>query len=135
MKFLFNNIFYFGKEFIHLSYYNTGLFLVGLHWFGAPLPKLQTFSGILWILPLTTVYMKKQYWLFLICYLQKVTTAKVELHFSKQCTVKPQHVLFTNKPLLCKMLESHFSYNISLYIEKKILWKNCTRLWKWNLKA
>ena len=30
-----------------MSYY-TGIFLVGAHWFGVPLPKLPTFSGILW---------------------------------------------------------------------------------------
>ena len=55
----------------------------------------------------------------------KVTTTKVKLRFYKQCTVKPQHVLFTNKPFLRKMLESYFSSNISLCIEKNPVEKLC----------
>ena len=39
------------KKFSNLSYY-TGTFLVGTHWFGVPFPKLQTFSGIFWLLPI-----------------------------------------------------------------------------------
>ena len=36
---------------MNLSYY-IGTVLVGTHWFGAPVPKLQIFSGIFWVLPI-----------------------------------------------------------------------------------
>ena len=63
-------------------------------------------------------------WLFYL-FISKVTTTKVKLRFYKQCTVKPQHFLFTNKPFLRKMLESYFSCIISLYIEKNPVEKLC----------
>ena len=43
----------------------------------------------------------------------------------KNSAVKPQHVLFANKPFLRKMLVSFFSSNNSLYIGKNPVEKLC----------
>ena len=61
----------------------------------------------------------------------KATTTKIFVFMNS--AVKPQHVLFANKPLFHKMLVSFFSSIIPLYIENTP-WKNYVRFWKWNLK-
>ena len=69
-----------------MSYY-PGRFLLGAHWFGVSFPKLKTFSGIFWVLPIDYSLNEKaileiSVYLF-IC---DVTTAKVNLRFYKQCS-------------------------------------------------
>ena len=48
--------------------------------------------------------------------------------FSFLQTVKLEHITFVNKPFLCKMLVSFFSFNIPLYVEKNLVEKLCEAL-------
>ena len=76
-----------------MSYY-TGTFLVGAHWFGVPFPKLQIFSGIFWILPIEySVYEKAILEIFVYLFISKVTTAKVNFCFYKQCSQGATHII------------------------------------------
>ena len=86
---LFNDIYFFKKVFINLSYY-TGTFFVGAHGFGVPFSKLQTFSGIFWVLPIDCSLYEKTilgsfFFFFFFCILVKVTITKVNFRFYKQC--------------------------------------------------
>ena len=70
------------KEFFKLSYY-TRTFSVGAHWFGIPFPKLQTFSGIFWVLPIDySPYEKKKILgSFVYLFICQVTATKVNIDF------------------------------------------------------
>ena len=82
---LFNDIYFFKKVFINLSYY-TGTFLVGTHGFGVSFPKLKTFSGIFWVLPIDcSLYEKTILGIFVFLHISEVTITKVNFRFYKQC--------------------------------------------------
>ena len=56
----------------NLSYY-TGTFLIGVHWFEVPFPKLQTFSVTLWVLPIDySLYEKTILGILFICLFAKL---------------------------------------------------------------
>ena len=64
-----------------MSYY-TATFLVAAHRFGVPFPKLQTFSGIFWALPIDySLYEKTIPGIFVYLFIYKVTTTKVNFRF------------------------------------------------------
>ena len=71
------------KEVSNLSYY-TATFLVGAHVFGVPFPKLQTFSGIFWVLPMDYNLYETILGIFVYLFISKVTTTKVNFRFYKQ---------------------------------------------------
>ena len=57
--------------------YSTNIYLDRGHWFGVPFPKLQTFSGIFWVLPIEYSLYKKRYLGFLfICLFPKLQRQK-----------------------------------------------------------
>ena len=60
-----------------MSYY-TVTFLVGVHRFGVPFPKLQTFSEIFWALHIDYSQYEKT---MLGIFIYEVTMAKVNFHF------------------------------------------------------
>ena len=62
-----------------MSYY-TATFLVGAHRFGVPLPKLQTFSEILWAQDYSQ-YEKTILGIFVYFFIYEVPTTKVNFHF------------------------------------------------------
>ena len=63
-------MFCFEKEFINLPCY-AGTFLVVAHRFGVPSPKLQTFSGIFWVVPIDySLYEKTIRGIFVSVYLR-----------------------------------------------------------------
>ena len=69
-----------------MSYY-TGTFLVGAHWFGVPFPKLKTFSGIFWVLPIDySLYEKMIPGILVYLFISRVTMIKANFFFSKQCS-------------------------------------------------
>ena len=108
-----------------------GTFLVSAHWFGIPFPKLETFSGIFWVLPIDySLYEKKKnntrnFCLFV--YLQSYNNKSKILVFTANA-VKPQHVLFANEPFFREMLILFFGSNIPLCIEKNHMEKLCNVL-------
>ena len=64
-------------------------FLVSAHWFGFPFPKLGTFSGIFWVLPIDySLYKRKKTIprIFVYLFIYKVTTIKVNSRFYSQCS-------------------------------------------------
>ena len=114
-NYLFNDIFCFEKKFINFLYY-TGIFLVGAHWFGVPFPKLQTFSGILWVIPIDySVYEKTILCSYYIWYY----SINDNIFVFTNSAVKPQKVLFANEPFFRKMVALFFCANITLCIQKK----------------
>ena len=76
-----------------MSYYK-GIFLVGAHLFGVPFSKLQTFSGIFWVLPIEYNLYNKTGNLCLSVYLQSYNIKSR----SSNSAVKLQHVLLVNEP-------------------------------------
>ena len=52
----------------------------------------------------------------------------MQIFVFRNSAVKSQHVLFENKPFLCKMLVSLFSSNIPLYLRKNPVEKSCNIL-------
>ena len=89
------------------------MYLVGANRFEVPFPKLQTFSGIFWVLPIDySQYEKTILRIFVDLFICKVTTTKVNFVF----TNKTQYVLFANEPFLVEMLEWFLSSNIPVYI-------------------
>ena len=60
-------------------------FLVGVHRFGVPFPKLQTFSEIFWALHIDYSQYEKTILGFFFYYLRS-TSAKVNFRFKKQCS-------------------------------------------------
>ena len=117
---VFNDIFCFEKEFMNLSYY-TGTFLVGAHWFGAASPKLQTFSGIFWVLEI-----------FVCLCICEVTTKKVNFCFYKQCS-QATTFLICKQPIFAQNASIVFS-SIPLYIEKNPV-ENLCKLLEMELKT
>ena len=64
-----------------MSYY-TATFLVGVHRFGFPFPKLPTFSEILWALHIDySQYEKARLGIFVYLFIYEVTTTKVDFRF------------------------------------------------------
>ena len=64
-----------------MSYY-TATFSVGVHRFGVPFPKLQTFSEIFWALRIDySQYEKKLLGIFVYLFIDEVTTTKVNFRF------------------------------------------------------
>ena len=64
-----------------MSYY-TGTFLVGAHWFGVPFPKLKTFSGIFWVLPIDySLYENMIPGIFVYLFISRVTMIKANFFF------------------------------------------------------
>ena len=60
----------------------TATFLVGVHRFGVPFPKLQTFSEIFWALRIDySQYEKKLLGIFVYLFIDEVTTTKVNFRF------------------------------------------------------
>ena len=85
-----------------------------------PLPKLETFSKIFWVLPIDCNLYKKKTILgiFACLFISKVATIKRHFH-SLNSAVKLQHVKrFANEPFFRKTLVSSFTSNIPVYIEK-----------------
>ena len=110
--------------FINFSYY-THTFLLGAYWLRFPFPKLQTFSGIFWVLAIDySLYGKAMLGIFVYLFICEVTTTKVNFPFYKQHN-KPQYVLFAKELFLCKMLVCFLGSNIPLYIEKGLVEKLC----------
>ena len=105
------------------------VFLEGAYWFGTPFPNIfwNILDSTYWIQSIRKIN-TKIFCLF-IC---EVTTIKENFCLTNS-VVKPQCILFANKPFLRKILEEFFSSNIPL-IGKKISWKNYVKLWKWSLK-
>ena len=69
-----------------MSYY-TGIFLVDAYLFGVPLPKLQKFSEIFWVLAIDySLYEKAMPGICVYLFICEVTTTKVNFHFCKQCS-------------------------------------------------
>ena len=105
--------------------YYTETFLLGAYWLRVPLPKLQTFSGIFWVLTIGySLYRKAILGIFVYLFICEVTTTKVDFPFYNQHN-KPQYVLFANESFLRKMLVSFLGSNILLYIEKGPVEKLC----------
>ena len=53
--------------------------------FGVPFPKLQTFSGIFWILPVDySLNEKKILGIFVYLFISRITMTKVNFRFYKQ---------------------------------------------------
>ena len=105
--------------------YYTETFLLGAYWLRFPFPKLQTFSGIFWVLAIDyCLYGKAILGIFVYLFICEVTTTKVDFPFYKQHN-KPQYVLFANESFLRKMLVSFLGSNILLYIEKGPVEKLC----------
>ena len=76
----------FEKEFINSSYY-TGTFWVGAHWFRVLFPKVKTFFGIFWVLPIDySLYEKTIPGIFIYLFICEVTMTKVNFPFYKQCS-------------------------------------------------
>ena len=98
--------------------YYTRTFLVGADWFGIAIPKLQTFSGIFWVLPIDcSLYEKTILRIFLYLFICKVATIKVNFRFYKQCSQAETHLVYERV--------SFFTSNIPLYIEKNPVEKLC----------
>ena len=110
-----------------MSYY-TRTFLVGtLIWGSISTSKLQTFSGIFWVLPieLYIIYQSirkndtRNFCLFV--YFSKVIATKANICFYKQFSQSATR-------LICEeMLVLFFNSNIPLYIEKNTVEKSCKR--------
>ena len=101
---------------VYQFFYYTGIFLVGAHWFGVPFPKLQTFSGILWVIPIDySVYEKTILCSYYIWYY----SINDNIFVFTNSAVKPQKVLFANEPFFRKMVALFFCANITLCIQKK----------------
>ena len=84
-----------------MSYY-TGTFLVEANWFGVPFPKMQTFSGIFWVLPIVySLYKKMILGISVYLFICKVSTTKVNFRFYKHCS------------LICE--RATFAQNASIY--------------------
>ena len=64
-----------------MSYY-TAKFLVGVHRFGVPFPKLQTWSEVFWALHIDySQYEKTILGIFVYLFISEVTTTKVNIRF------------------------------------------------------
>ena len=67
--------------------YYIATFLVGVHRFGVPFPKLQTFSEIFWALHIDySQYEKSILGIFVYLFIYDITTIKVNFRFKKQCS-------------------------------------------------
>ena len=73
----------------------TRTFLVGAFCFGVPFPKLQTFSGIFWVLPVDySLYEKRLLGIFVYEFICKVTMTKVNFRFYKQFSQAATRLIF-----------------------------------------
>ena len=62
--------------------YYAATFLVGVHRFGVPFPKLQTFSEIFWTLHIDySQYEKPMLGIFVYLFIYEVATTKVNFRF------------------------------------------------------
>ena len=74
--------------------------LLGAHWFGVLFPKLQTFSGIFWVLAIDyNLYEKMILGIFVYLFISKVPMRKVNFSFYKKCShggtsLICEHVIF-----------------------------------------
>ena len=99
-----------------MSYY-TRTFSVGAHWFGVPFQKLQTFSGIFWVLPSDySLYEKTILGSFVYLFICQVTVTKVNIHFLKLCTEAATR-LISEWAIFAQNTSIVFSSIIPLYIE------------------
>ena len=90
----------------HDEYLLGRTFLVGSRWFVVPFPKLQTFSGIFWVVSVDcSQYEKTVLGIFVYLFIFEVTSTKVRLRFHKQCSQ-------TTTPLICK--QAIFAHNASI---------------------
>ena len=107
---------------------HTATFLVGAHRFGLSFLKLQTFSEIFSALHIDYSQNEKEILeIFVYLFICLFTTLQRQKYIFvfRNSAVKPQHVLFENKPFLRKMIVSFFSCNVSLYTEKNPVEKLC----------
>ena len=114
--------------------YCTRTFSVGALWFGVPFPKLQTFSGTFWVLPVDySLYEKTILEIFVYLFICEFTMTKVNFRFYKQCSQAATQ-LFCERAIFAQNA-NRFLALIFHYKMKKIPWKNYLRFWKWNLKC
>ena len=71
--------------------------------------------------------------IFVYYFIFKVTTAKVNFRFYKQCNQAATR-LICEGVIFVQNASIVFLALIFLYTLKKIPWKNYVRFWKWNLK-
>ena len=112
----------------------TATFLVGVHRFGVPFPKLQTFSEIFWALHIDCSQHEKTilgiFGLFV--YLRSYNDKS---KFSFLETVQSnRNTSYLRTSYFCAKCYYHFLALIFLYTLEKIQLKNYVRFWKWNLK-
>ena len=80
-------------------------FLVGSRWFVVPFPKLQTFSGIFWVVSVDYSQYERVLGIFVYLFIFEVTRTKVKFRFHKQCSQ-------TTTRLICK--QAIFAHNANI---------------------